>query len=407
MTVLQWEERLLGEVITLKRGYDLPVQDRRPGDYPIVSSSGVTGFHVSAKAKGPGVVTGRYGTLGEVFYIPQDFWPLNTSLYVQNFKGNDPRFVAYFLGHLDLGSRNAAGAVPGVNRNHLHAMTVRVPRVPEQRRIAAVLSAYDDLIENNLRRIGILEEMARALYREWFVDFRFPGHDVAAVVAAESGNIPGGWTIQTVRDSFDVRGGGTPSRAKPEYWVDGDICWFAPRDLTAAGSMFMEVSKEKINKTGLARSSATVFPAYSVMLTSRATIGAIAVNTVPAATNQGFITCLPNDRVPLWFLYWWLQENVSTFERMASGATFKEISRGVFKTISFLHPPAELVRRFEALVVPWSDSILHLQRQVRNLRETRDLLGPRLLSGRTRLADVAEAVAARLEAVVDSEASLA
>jgi type I restriction enzyme S subunit len=124
-----------------------------------------------------------------------------------------------------------------------------------------------------------------------------------------------------------------------------------------------------------------MFPARSVMLTSRATIGAIAINTQPACTNQGFIICLPNERVPLYFLYHWLTENVPTFQRMASGATFKEISRGVFKTIEFLQPPDALVGRFETIAAPMAEQILALQRQAQNLRRTRDLLLPRLLSG--------------------------
>jgi type I restriction enzyme S subunit len=117
------------------------------------------------------------------------------------------------------------------------------------------------------------------------------------------------------------------------------------------------------------------------MLTSRATIGVIAINTHPACTNQGFITCLPNDRVPLYFLFHWLVENVPTFQRMASGSTFREISRGVFKTIEFLHPPVALVTHFEATAEPIAEQILALQRQIQNLRRTRDLLLPRLLSG--------------------------
>jgi restriction endonuclease S subunit len=93
----EWKESALGEVLELKRGYDLPQQQRHSGHVPIVSSSGITDYHAEAMVKGPGVVTGRYGTLGDVFYIPEDFWPLNTTLYVRDFKGNDPRFISYFL----------------------------------------------------------------------------------------------------------------------------------------------------------------------------------------------------------------------------------------------------------------------------------------------------------------------
>ncbi|WP_419594581.1 restriction endonuclease subunit S, partial [Thiolapillus sp.] len=164
-----WKDCVLGDVVNLKRGYDLPKKKRVDGEFPIVSSSGISGFHVEAKVKGPGVVTGRYGTLGEVFYISGDFWPLNTALYVQDFKGNNRKFISYFLKTLHLGTQNVAGAVPGVNRNYLHMLPVRTPPLILQQKIAAILSAYDDLIENNLRRIKILEEMTQNLYREWFV----------------------------------------------------------------------------------------------------------------------------------------------------------------------------------------------------------------------------------------------
>jgi type I restriction enzyme S subunit len=165
----EWLNKKLGEVITLQRGYDLPARERRAGSIPIVSSSGITGHHDVARADGPGVVIGRYGTLGEVHYLDQPYWPLNTSLFVIDFKGTHPRFVSYLLKMIDYGQQNAAGAVPGVNRNHLHSLDVRVPVVRDQKRIASVLSEYDDLIENNTKRIGVLEEMARVLYREWFV----------------------------------------------------------------------------------------------------------------------------------------------------------------------------------------------------------------------------------------------
>jgi type I restriction enzyme S subunit len=241
--------------------------------------------------------------------------------------------------------------------------------------------AYDELIENSQRRIKILEQMARSLYREWFVLFRYPGHESVPLVPSPVGEIPQGWEVKAVADALVISGGGTPSRKEADFWDGGTIQWYSPSDLTGAGTMFMDDSSDHITERGLAQSSARMFPAHSVMLTSRATIGAIAINTQPACTNQGFITCLPNDRVPLYFLFHWLTENVPTFQRMASGATFKEISRGVFKTIEFLQPPSQIVERFEAIAVPMAKQVLALQRQILNLRRTRDLLLPRLLSG--------------------------
>jgi type I restriction enzyme S subunit len=227
--------------------------------------------------------------------------------------------------------------------------------------------------------------MARALYREWFVHFRFPGHENHPRFASPLGEVPKGWEVRTVADSFEISGGGTPSRKDERYWESGTIQWFSPSDLTGAGTMFMDDSGDHITELGLAESSARLFPPRSVMLTSRATIGAIAINTQQACTNQGFITCLPNERVPLYFLFHWVTENVPTFQRMASGATFKEISRGVFKTIDFLQPPERVVRQFESTVAPLAEHVLSLQRRVQNLRRTRDLLLPRLLSGQIAL----------------------
>ena len=192
-----WETVQLAEFVTLKRGYDLPSSRRVDGSVPVVSSSGVTGRHNTAKVKGPGVVTGRYGTLGEVFFVSDDFWPLNTSLYVQDFKGNDPRFSAYFLKHVLAKTNSDKAAVPGVNRNHLHALAVRVTQnIDEQKAIASVLSAYDDLIENNRRRIQLLERAARLLYREWFVHLRFPGHQHIRIIDG----VPDGWERKTLGD---------------------------------------------------------------------------------------------------------------------------------------------------------------------------------------------------------------
>jgi len=208
----EWQDLTLGEVIELKRGYDLPSWDRRAGPFPIVSSSGISGRHAEARAKAPGVVTGRYGTLGEVHYVTEDFWPLNTSLYVRDFKGNDPRFISYFLRSVDFMSYSDKAAVPGLNRNDLHTAVVRLPPIEEQRAIANILGTLDDKIELNRRINETLEAIARALFKSWFVDFdpvrakmegRQPFGMYAATAAlfpdsfdkCEIGEIPTGWNV--------------------------------------------------------------------------------------------------------------------------------------------------------------------------------------------------------------------
>jgi len=156
---MSWRSCRLGDVLTLKRGHDLPEHSRQDGDVPVVSSSGITGRHKEAKAAAPGVVTGRYGTIGEVFYLEEDYWPLNTALYVIDFKGNDPRFSAYFLRNVLKGYQSEKAAVPGVDRNVLHEIKVSAPSHALQLRIVDILSTYDDLIENNRRRMALLEDV--------------------------------------------------------------------------------------------------------------------------------------------------------------------------------------------------------------------------------------------------------
>jgi type I restriction enzyme S subunit len=339
------------------------------------------------------LIMAREAPVGNVAMIPSGLQPClgqRTLLIRPDRSKVEPSFLNYFLNgpHVQglIHAKTNGATVAHLNMKDVRTMQLpELPPLPVQRRIAGILSAYDELMENSQRRIRLLEAMTRAIYREWFVHFRFPGHQKIKMVDSPLGKIPHGWEVKTVADSFEISGGGTPSRKEAKYWDDGTIQWFSPSDLTGAGTMFMDDSSDHITELGLAESSARLFPAFSVMLTSRATIGAIAINTHEACTNQGFITCLPNERVPIYFLFHWLTENVPQFERMASGATFKEISRGVFKTIDFLQPAPALVRRFESQVEPMGKQMLALQRQIQNLRRTRDLLLPRLLSGQVNL----------------------
>lgn len=211
---MSWVTIPLGDFLTLKRGYDLPNSKRIEGLIPIVSSSGITGFHNQAKVKGPGVVTGRYGTLGEVFFVKEDFWPLNTSLYVKDFKDNNRRYVAYFLNYILRGTSSDKAAVPGVNRNDLHARKVTVVTDQMmQNRIAGILSAYDDLIENNRRRIALLEQSARLIYEEWFVHMRFPGYENIKI----TDGLPNGWERAPLSQlCLDIRLTISPQNVPPE-----------------------------------------------------------------------------------------------------------------------------------------------------------------------------------------------
>jgi type I restriction enzyme S subunit len=208
----EWSTDKLGEFVELKRGYDLPQAKRHRGEVPLVSSSGVTDRHSVAMVTGPGVVTGRYGTIGQVFYVEDDFWPLNTTLYVRDFKGNDRKFIHYFLKTLDFNAFSDKAAVPGLNRNHLHEAVVSIPPVSTQREIATFLGSLDDRITLLRATNATLEAVAQVVFKSWFVNFdpvraksegRAPeGIDEATAALfpdgfeeSETGLIPRGWRL--------------------------------------------------------------------------------------------------------------------------------------------------------------------------------------------------------------------
>lgn len=368
----------LGDAITLQRGFDITKSEQTEGEIPIVSSSGISSFHNQWKTKGPGVVIGRKGTLGTVHYLKGNFWPHDTTLWVKDFKGNNRRFTYFFLQTLHLENFDTGSSNPTLNRNHIHKIKIIFPKLDEQQKIAAILSAYDELIENNQRRIALLEKMAEEIYREWFVRLRFPGHEKVKKVKG----VPEGWKLVKLEHAFKFTGGGTPTKEVNRYWDGGDVNWFTPSDITSANGIFLEQSGEQCTEEGLNNSSAKIFPAYSVMLTSRATIGAVGINLTPACTNQGFITCIPNAQYPLPYLYHWIKLAKPHFELLSGGATFAELTKGTFKRIEILTPPESIITEFVRIESPLFKAIENHLKANNKLIETRDKLLPRLISGK-------------------------
>ncbi len=372
---MSWYTTTLGEAVTLKRGHDLPEHSRQRGDVPVVSSSGITGFHNEAKVKGPGVITGRYGTLGEVFFIERDFWPLNTTLYVTDFKGNDPEFIAYFLRTANLGSQRSAGAVPGVNRNILHAMRVKIPDAHTQKKIAEILSSYDDLIENNLRRMMLLEESARLLYREWFVRLRFPGHEHTRIV----NGVPEGWEKYALVDLCRIGRGASP-RPINEF-MGGEIPWFKIGDATASESFFIFHTQEHVTEDG-AKKSISLKPG-SLILSNSATCGIPYFTGVRGCVHDGWLHFADFKRISDQFLYCYLyfkrEELVSS---VGDGSTQKNLNTIAVGRLRVVLPPHDaLLQQFEDTVRPTFSMVHNLARQNISLRSARDLLLPRLMSG--------------------------
>ena len=173
-----WHECELGSVVTLKRGYDLPQQKRIDGNVPIFSSSGISGYHNTPMVSAPGVITGRYGTIGQVFFSSIDYWPLNTTLYVEDFHGNDPLFIYFFLKTIQWEKYQSASAVPGINRNAVHTEIVSIPDKETQGQIADILAVLDRKIKNSQQINDNLYQQAMALFTETFLTYPFEGESI-------------------------------------------------------------------------------------------------------------------------------------------------------------------------------------------------------------------------------------
>ncbi len=284
-------------------------------------------------------------------------------------------------GRSAVGGQLVGSAQQHFNVGSAKALRVRLPGRRSQDRIAGVLCALNELIENYLGRVEVLEEMAKAVYREWFVHFRYPGHEDVNFVDSPLGPIPNGWEVSTCGEELVVLGGGTPSKNEPDYWEDGTIPWFTPSDLTKRPARFAAWPELKITEVGLAKSSARLFPKDSVLMTSRATLGVLAIASSEASCNQGFIVIPPDRRWPPSFIYEWLDSQADDLAALGTGATFKEITKGAFKKVPFLLPEQPVLDAFRAVVDPIDSEIQTLEVSKRNLTSLRDLLLPKLVTG--------------------------
>ena len=269
-------------------------------------------------------------------------------------------------------------AQPNMSGGQIEGLEIPCPPLPEQRRIAGILSAYDDLMENSQRRIRILEAMARSLYREWFVHFRFPGHEKHPRVGSPLGDIPQGWEVKPFTEIADVLSGGTPRTDVPEYW-DGEIPFFTPRDVPDC--FYVQDTDKHTNDLGLSKCASELYPPDTIFITARGTVGKVALPSVPMAMNQSCYALRGQPGIPQRFLFLMTLQQVDYLKTNTGGATFDTIVVDTFRRMQIVKPARDLVARFARKTDAIFEQVNTLQRQIQNLRRTRDLLLPRLLSG--------------------------
>ncbi len=430
----KWEYIPLGELITLQRGHDLPSQHRIDGPVPIMGSSGITGFHNIAKATGPGVIVGRSGdSMGVVSFIEKDYWPLNTCLYITDFKGNDITYIYYLLKLVNFDIFNSGSAQKSLNRNAVYPHKVLATKDRElQKKIGAILSSFEARIINSNKINQTLEQMSQTLFKSWFVDFdpvidnaldagnpipealqsraelrqkvrnsadfKPLPPDIRALFPVEFeetelGWVPKGWKISTAGDELVVKGGSTPSTSNADFWENGTIHWTSPKDLTGNDSKVLLDTSKKITELGLKKISSGLLPTDTILMSSRAPIGYLALAKTPMAINQGYIAIPSSKNLSPEYIIYWLENIMDDIKGMAGGTTFAEISKGAFKTISLVIPPKNIVDEFTRLAHQHFEKVVSNTRQITALTTLRDTLLPKLISGELSLEDLPNLVA--------------
>lgn len=361
---------------TLNRNGLMSVEDERAGDYLLKEND-----IVFART---GNSTGRTyfydGRDGELVYAG---FLIKFSL--DNKKVN-PRILKYYTHsqpYYDwVQSFDTGGTRGNINAKVFGAMPITLPPRYQQDRIVEILKSFDDKIELNRRINANLEVQAQALFRSWFVDFE-PFRD-GPFVDSELGKIPQGWKVGTLSKIGDVIGGGTPSKIVSEYYTDNGIAWITPKDLSTNNCKFTSKGETDISELGYKNSSAKLMPRGSVLFSSRAPIGYISIAKNEICTNQGFKSIVPK-KAGTCFIYYFLRNNTSKIESMASGSTFKEASGGLMKSLEVIIPSNKILTAFEEAIQPLFNMQEHNEDENARLSALRDTLLPKLMAGEINL----------------------
>ena len=349
------------------------------------------------------------GTLGECAVVPEDLagWNVARAIGVIPVRSDiDSRWVAFCLRSRPLQHYIRTWATTTVqatfNLRDVAKLPIPLPPRREREEIIAILGTLDDKIELNRRMNETLEAMARAIFKSWFVDFdpvraKMEGRQPAGMDAEAAalfpdafedsplGKIPKGWRVSTIGEEVRVVGGSTPSTKEPSYWDDGMIHWATPKDLAPLASPVLLDTERRITERGLQQISSGLLPKRTVLLSSRAPIGYLAISEVPVAVNQGFIAMVCDRELPDHYILRWAQENMGTIEGRANGTIFLEISKTNFRPIPIVVPPKEVLWRFIEQADAMHQKVVINLRESRTLAAMRDSLLPKLLSGEVRI----------------------
>lgn len=374
------QDILLEDFISFQRGYDLPKKDFIEGEYPVVGSTSILGYHNIYKAKGPGLVTGRSGTLGTFQYIESDFWPHNTTLWVKDFKGNNPRFVYYYFLTLSLAIFNSGGAVPTLNRNLIKNYRVKKFTLEKQLKIASILSVYDNLIQNNLRRIKLLENAVQLIYKEQFGDFLLSDDTTKQP--------PKGFSIKLLGEIIaKLESGSRPKGGIDKKLLSG-IPSIGAENVIGLGKYNYQAEK-MIPELFFAKMKNGVIEDRDILIYKD---GAYIGKTSLFQDDFPYAKCCVNEHVFLvhcsnklyqYFLFLTLNQSLyyKKMQNLNANSAQPGINQAAIKSLSLIWPDEKTVISFNKKIESMISLIFNLAKQNRLLQQARDLLLPKLMTG--------------------------
>ena len=432
MSDIEWIETTVGEHCPFIYGKALPQSKRISGNIPVYGSNGIVDFHNSSCVNTAGVIIGRKGSVGAIHLSEKPFWVIDTAFYIVNDDLEELKFTYYLLKTLGLSEMNSDSAVPGLNRENAHSLKIKIPKDKFHRcEIGKRLSIFDQKIQLNTKINQTLEQIAQALFKSWFVDFEPVRAKVQALldglsleqaelaamqtisgktpeeltalsqtqpdryaelaetakafpcemVEVDGVEVPKGWKLSTIGEEVETVGGATPSTKEESFWNNGKISWTTPKDLSSATSPVLINTERKITELGLKKISSGLLPIGTVLLSSRAPVGYLALTKIPVAINQGYIAIKCNKTLSNFYMLQWCKENLEEIKSRASGTTFLEISKTTFRGISVIVPEKNILIMFNKQCESIYEMITNHTKENQKLEKARDLLLPRLLNG--------------------------
>lgn len=398
----EWKTYKLGEVVEIKYGKDH--KHLADGEIPLYGSGGIMRYVDTPLYEQESILIPRKGTLSNLFYLNKPFWSVDTMFYTKIKGGNNGKYLYYLLKSMNLAAMNVGSAVPSLTTEVLNKVEINVPDLPTQTQIAQILTSLDDKIELNLQMNQTLEAMAQAIFKEWFVDFKFPQlseHDLQDSKMAkikkegtknpenyinlknpvQDNGLPKGWkTGCTIRDFGKIICGKTPSKAVDEYF-GGEYMFVKIPDMH--NSVFIIETTDSLTELGLNSQQNKTIPPYSICISSIATVGLVCINPKPCQTNQQINTIVPKNDFLKYYLYYLAISMKETFLATASGGTATlNMNTSQFSNLNTIMPSDNILKKFDETVSHIMAKILENNYSNQTLTATRDTLLPKLISGK-------------------------